>query len=89
MKFACRCCGVDIDAKRLELAHKGVTEAGVGDLVSIYEKDIFNVDVSEGELLMYCETKLFSKHSFNTQNTRRFADCFNRITVFIAVKTRS
>jgi len=50
-KTGCKSIGYDIDPKRVKEAKERVKEAKVEDLVTIEEKDIFQVDVSKGTVV--------------------------------------
>ena len=50
-KAGCRAIGYDIDPKMVEKSIENVKNAGVEDLVSIKEADIFELDISEASVI--------------------------------------
>jgi endoglucanase len=50
-KYGCRGVGYDIDPKRIEESLKNVDANGVGDLVTIEQKDIFTLDLSDANVI--------------------------------------
>ncbi len=51
-KYGCRGVGFDIDPERISAALKNVRENGVAGLVTIVERDLFTVDLSEADVLL-------------------------------------
>ncbi|NUP05670.1 MAG: methyltransferase domain-containing protein [Polyangiaceae bacterium] len=50
-KYGARAYGFDVDPKRIEEAKRNVEQAGVGDLVSIQQADIFTLDLSDADVV--------------------------------------
>jgi SAM-dependent methyltransferase len=50
-KYGARAVGFDIDPKRIAEAKENVAKNGVGDLVSIEQKDIFTLDLSPANVV--------------------------------------
>jgi len=50
-KYRCRAVGFDIDPRRVEEARQNARRRGVDDRVKIVEKDIFQVDLSEADVV--------------------------------------
>lgn len=50
-KFGCRAIGYDIDPKRVKESLENVARNNVGHLVSIEQKDIFTLDLSEAKVI--------------------------------------
>ncbi len=50
-KYGCTAIGVDIDPQRVEESLENVREAGVEDLVTIKEADIFELDLSDADVI--------------------------------------
>jgi len=45
--YGCRAFGFDVDPRRIKESNENVEKSGVGDLVTIVQKDIFTLDLSE------------------------------------------
>jgi ribosomal protein L11 methylase PrmA len=52
LKHGCRGKGFDIDPERVSVAQSNVKKNGVGELVAIVEKDIFEVNLGEADVLL-------------------------------------
>jgi len=50
-KYGCRAFGFDIDPQRVREAKENVAKNGVGDLVTIQQKDIFTLDLSPASVV--------------------------------------
>ncbi len=50
-KYGCRAFGFDIDPRRIEESKRNVDANGVGDLVTIEQKDIFTLDLSQASVV--------------------------------------
>jgi cyclopropane fatty-acyl-phospholipid synthase-like methyltransferase len=50
-KYGCKTCGYDVDPQRIRESLENVEENGVGDLVTIEQKDIFTLDLSEANVI--------------------------------------
>mgnify|MGYP001499143181 CR=1 FL=1 len=50
-KYGCKACGFDVDPKRIEESLANVQANGVGKLVSIHQKDIFKLDLSDANVV--------------------------------------
>jgi len=50
-KYGCKACGFDIDPKRVKESLENVEQNGVGKLVSIHQKDIFTLDISDANVV--------------------------------------
>ncbi len=50
-KYGCRCVGFDIDPKRIKESEENVAKNKVGDLVKIKEQDIFQLDLSDANVI--------------------------------------
>lgn len=58
-QFGARAVGIDIDPKRIEESWRNAREAGVEDLVTFREGDLFEADISEATVVtLYLLTKL-------------------------------
>jgi glucose uptake protein len=51
-KYGCRCVGFDIDPARIQDSREKVAEYEVGDLVTIEQQDIFQIDMSKASVVM-------------------------------------
>jgi cyclopropane fatty-acyl-phospholipid synthase-like methyltransferase len=49
--YGCKACGFDIDPQRIKDSLENVQKSGVGDLVTIEQKDIFTLDVSDANVV--------------------------------------
>ena len=50
-KFGCKAYGFDIDPRRIKESNENVQKNGVGDLVTIQQKDIFTLDLSQANVV--------------------------------------
>jgi hypothetical protein len=50
-RFGCRACGFDIDPQRIKESNENVEKNGVGNLVTIEQKDIFTLDLSNVDVV--------------------------------------
>jgi cyclopropane fatty-acyl-phospholipid synthase-like methyltransferase len=50
-KYGCKACGFDIDPQRVKESLENVEKSGVGKLVSIQQKDIFTLDLSDANVV--------------------------------------
>src|SRR5438445_5763984 len=50
-KYGCKAVGFDIDPDRVKEARENVRKAGVGDLVTIKQEDIFKQDLSKASVV--------------------------------------
>ncbi len=50
-KYGCKACGFDVDPKRIEESLENVKASGVGTLVTIHQKDIFKLDLSDANVV--------------------------------------
>jgi hypothetical protein len=50
-KYGCRACGYDVDPRRIQESQANVDNNGVGDLVTIEQKDIFTLDLSRASVI--------------------------------------
>lgn len=61
-RYGCRAVGFDLDLKRVEESLQNVKKNNVGDLVTIEQKDIFTLDLSDADVVT-----LFLLTSLNTK----------------------
>ena len=50
-KYGCKAFGFDIDPKRIKESQENVEKNGVGNLVTIEQKDIFTLDLSKANVV--------------------------------------
>jgi len=50
-KYGCRAFGYDVDPRRIKESQENVDKNGVGDLVTIQQKDIFTLDLSKANVI--------------------------------------
>jgi arylsulfatase A-like enzyme len=50
-KYGCRAYGFDVDPRRIKESLENVEKSGVGDLVTIEQKDIFTLDLSKANVI--------------------------------------
>jgi len=50
-KYECRAFGFDVDPRRIKESNENVEKNGVGDLVTIQQKDIFTLDLSDVDVV--------------------------------------
>ena len=50
-RYGCRAYGFDVDPRRIQESKDNVEENGVGDLVTIEQKDIFTLDLSPASVV--------------------------------------
>ena len=50
-KYGCRAYGFDVDPRRIQESRDNVEENGVGNLVTIEQKDIFTLDLSPASVV--------------------------------------
>jgi SAM-dependent methyltransferase len=50
-RFGARGVGVDLDPRRVKESRRNVQRSGVGDLVKIYQKDLFTVDLRKADVV--------------------------------------
>jgi hypothetical protein len=53
-KYGCRAYGYDVDPRRIKESQENVDKNGVGDLVTIEQKDIFTLDLSKANVVTCC-----------------------------------
>ncbi len=81
-KYGCKAVGFDIDPDRIKEARENVRKAGVGDLVTIKQEDIFKQDLSKASvvtlyLLPELNVRLMPKLAKLKPGTRIISDDFD------------